>query len=106
MSVQRFGVSFVGSCKRLLLRYRCIEKSGHIPYTNPLLTRPCLIRQSLASPGSFQGPLHVLGAADGFVAAVRTNALAGGDSCSRAAFIAACFAAQVCTLLIELLRFP
>mmetsp|Transcript_29798 Transcript_29798/g.65111 ORF Transcript_29798/g.65111 Transcript_29798/m.65111 type:complete len:393 (-) Transcript_29798:225-1403(-) len=45
-------------------------------------------------PGSFQGPLHTVRTAEGYAAAVRSNALAGGDSCSRAAFVAACFAAQ------------
>jgi hypothetical protein len=30
-----------------------------------------------------------------FTSAVRDNVLAGGDNCSRAAFLAACFAAQV-----------
>ena len=30
-----------------------------------------------------------------YTSAVRDNVLAGGDNCSRAAFLAACFAAQV-----------
>jgi hypothetical protein len=44
---------------------------------------------------SFLGPVHALAVAHNFTHATRVNIYAGGDSCSRAAFIAACFAAQV-----------
>jgi ADP-ribosylglycohydrolase len=48
---------------------------------------------SCALPGALLTALHVLRTARGFSAAVRANALAGGDQCSRGAFIGACFAA-------------
>jgi len=45
-------------------------------------------------PGSFQGSVAVLLTHQDYVGAVRSNILAGGDSCSRANFIGACLAAR------------
>eukprot|EP00803_Ostreobium_quekettii_P003274 evm.model.scf_647.2 EVM.evm.TU.scf_647.2 scf_647:34244-37107(+) len=50
--------------------------------------------QSCHIPESFQGPMYTAYSAPGYVAAVRENIVAGGDSCSRALVTGALFAAQ------------
>ena len=53
---------------------------------NELVTK---FGKSCAYPGSLQSELAVLLLTEDYEAAVRTNIMAGGDSCSRASFIGA-----------------
>lgn len=57
----------------------------------------CLDGVAGEAAGAFEGPLFVMDMQPrrNYTSAVRDNVLAGGDNCSRAAFLAACFAAQV-----------
>jgi hypothetical protein len=49
---------------------------------------------SCGLPGALLTSAHILRSAAGYEDAVRRNILAGGDQCSRALFIGACFAAE------------
>ena len=64
----------------------------------PALTPPDEAAKRLGAacllPGALLTAVHIMRAATGYEEAVRLNILAGGDQCSRAAFIGACFAAE------------
>lgn len=53
--------------------------------------------KSCPLPGSLKGALYVLLTSPGYVDAVRTNMVAGGDNCSRSIVIGACAAAAAVT---------
>jgi ADP-ribosylglycohydrolase len=64
-----------------------------LPLRAPAADAALAFGASCALPGALLAALHIIRASPSFEDAVRANIRAGGDQCSRAALIGACFAA-------------